>query len=170
MKYARRVSILVAFSLALGVASEVVAQDSLLDGSQPVLAKSKKKKKKRRKKKKVEKKKEEAKEEEATNEAPEDDEDNGATQSATLQRGNRMEFDGRLIRGETAGSGAVFLFQRAPRPLPSMVIKRDSYLGGTVRTVFGGKGLEQFESSKVKKKTEIEKTGESKKRKKAKSK
>ena len=49
----------------------------------------------------------------------EDDEEEGEAAAAeapnaTLQRGNRMEFDGRLIRGETAGSGAVFLFQRVP--------------------------------------------------------
>lgn len=55
----------------------------------------------------------------------------------SLQRSNRMEFDGRLIRGETAGAGAVFLFERAPRPLPSMVKKRTSYLADTIRSVMG---------------------------------
>ena len=34
----------------------------------------------------------------------------------TLQRSNRMELDARLVRGEAARSGAVYLFQRAPRP------------------------------------------------------
>jgi len=54
-----------------------------------------------------------------------------------LQRSNRMEFDGRLIKGQTAGAGAVFLFERAPRPLPSMVARRTSYLDDTVASVLG---------------------------------
>lgn len=56
---------------------------------------------------------------------------------SSLRRSNRMEFDARLIRGETAGSGAVFLFQRAPRALPSMVKTRSSYLQGTIDDVLG---------------------------------
>lgn len=82
--------------------------------------------------------------------------------SATLQRGNRMEFDGRLIRGETAGSGAVFLFQRVPRPLPSMVKTRTSYLGETVQEVLGDSGTEQFDKTKVEAMKEIEKEGKAK--------
>ena len=75
--------------------------------------------------------------------APDDEGTSAAADNAgepsgpTLQRGNRMEFDGRLIRGETAGAGAVFLFERAPRPLPSMVKRRRSYLGDTVDGVLG---------------------------------
>ncbi len=53
----------------------------------------------------------------------------------SLRRSNRMEFDARLIRGETAGSGAVFLFQRAPSALPSMVPLRKSYLQQSVDNV-----------------------------------
>ncbi len=79
-----------------------------------------------------------------------------------MQRGNRMEFDGRLIRGETAGSGAVFLFQRVPRPLPSMVKTRTSYLSDTVQEVLGDGGTEQFEKTKVEAMKEIEKEGKAK--------
>lgn len=59
----------------------------------------------------------------------------GAAGVGSLRRSNRMEFDARLIRGETAGSGAVFLFQRAPRALPSMVPLRQSYLQQSVDNV-----------------------------------
>ena len=38
----------------------------------------------------------------------------------TLQRSNRMEFDGRLVKGERA-SGAVYLFSKARRPLPPLL-------------------------------------------------
>jgi hypothetical protein len=42
-----------------------------------------------------------------------------------LRRSNRMEFDGRLIKGERA-SGAVYLFQRVPRRLPPLLkLERD---------------------------------------------
>lgn len=54
-----------------------------------------------------------------------------STQSAkdggksTLRRSSRMEFDGRLVKGERA-AGAVYLFQRAPRRLPPLLrLKRD---------------------------------------------
>lgn len=66
-----------------------------------------------------------------------------ASSASTLQRGNRMEFDARLIRGERA-SGAVFLFQRATRPLPSMVKRRTSYLDDTVATTLGEDSAEAF--------------------------
>ena len=43
----------------------------------------------------------------------------------TLQRSNRMEFDGRLVKGERA-SGAVYLFSKARRPLPPLLkVERD---------------------------------------------
>lgn len=64
-------------------------------------------------------------------------ESNDAAGSPGLQRSNRMEFDGRLIKGQSAGAGAVFLFERAPRPLPSMVARRTSYLDDTVTAVLG---------------------------------
>ena len=67
---------------------------------------------------------------------------------STLQRGGRMEFDTRLVRGERAGSGAVFLFQRPPRALPSMIERRTSYLDGTVHQVFGDDGVERLNESR----------------------
>lgn len=90
----------------------------------------------------------------------EEEEEEEAT-TATLQRGNRMEFDGRLIRGETAGSGAVFLFERAPRPLPSMVSTRRTYLFETVGTVLGEEAAKDFENARAETIKEIEETGES---------
>ncbi|MFU8804321.1 MAG: hypothetical protein ACNA8W_10970 [Bradymonadaceae bacterium] len=68
----------------------------------------------------------------------------------TLRRGGRMEFDARLIRGETAGAGAVFLFQRTPRALPSMINRRSSYLGNTVHSVLGPEWEVKFDESKEK--------------------
>lgn len=70
--------------------------------------------------------------------------------SGGLRRGNRMEFDARLIRGETAGSGAVFLFQRAPRPLPSMVPLRTSYLHETVDQRLGQRYAKSLTEAKAK--------------------
>ena len=55
----------------------------------------------------------------------------------TLQRSNRMELDARLVRGETARSGAVYLFQRAPRRLPPLVDMQQSYLDEIVVPVLG---------------------------------
>ncbi len=115
-------------AVAFGSGVEVAAQQ------RPVLVAQKKKKKK-----KVE---EEPPKEEASGgeEAP----------SGSLRRSNRMEFDARLIRGETAGSGAVFLFQRAPRALPSMVPLRTSYLKDTVHRTLGNRGQKTFSRSKSK--------------------
>jgi hypothetical protein len=53
-----------------------------------------------------------------------------------LQRGQRLEFDGRLVQGQTARSGAVYLFERARSELRSMVRERQSYREEIVRTVF----------------------------------
>ena len=53
-----------------------------------------------------------------------------------LQRGTRLEFDGRLVQGQTARSGAVYLFERARSELKSMVRERQSYREEIVRTVF----------------------------------
>ncbi len=60
----------------------------------------------------------------------------GADASANLQRSNRMEFDERLVRGEAAGTGAVILFERAPRALPPLVARRTKFLAATVDPVF----------------------------------
>lgn len=69
----------------------------------------------------------------------------------SLRRGNRMEFDARLIRGESAGSGAVFLFERAQRPLPSMIDKRKSFLHGTVDSELGSRWAHKFDEAQKKK-------------------
>jgi len=152
-----RLAASVAFVLVcLGFGSSGSAQDSgtdlkILDADANgpiILAQNKKKKKK------------DDEESEEGEEAEETETEEQAT-TATLQRGNRMEFDGRLIKGETAGSGAVFLFERAPRPLPSMVTTRRSYLSETVDTVLGDEAVEQFEATKVETMKEIEKKGES---------
>ena len=66
----------------------------------------------------------------------------------SLRRGNRMEFDARLIRGESAGSGAVFLFERAQRPLPSMINKRTSFLRDTVGATLGDDWAAKFDQAR----------------------
>lgn len=53
-----------------------------------------------------------------------------------LQRGGRVEFDGRLVQGQTAKSGAIYLFARQRTDLRSMVRERDSYRREILRTVF----------------------------------
>lgn len=64
------------------------------------------------------------------------------------ERSDRMEFDARLIRGERT-SGAVFLFQRSPRDLPSMVDRRESYLQDSVRSALGEKWAERFADNRA---------------------
>lgn len=80
-----------------------------------------------------------------------DEGDDGAAGEASsegqLQRSDRMEFDARLIRGERA-SGAVFLFQRTPRKLPSMVERRRTYLEGSIRTTLGDDWAETFQEER----------------------
>jgi hypothetical protein len=54
-----------------------------------------------------------------------------------------MEFDARLIQGETAKSGAVYIFERAPRKLPPLVKLKKSYLKKIVHPVLGDPSLEK---------------------------
>jgi hypothetical protein len=65
-----------------------------------------------------------------------------------VRRSNRMEFDPRLIKGQSAGSGAVFLYQRTPRPLPSMVERRSTFLRATVQSELGEEGASQFDDAR----------------------
>jgi hypothetical protein len=150
-----RLNHLIAILIILATASPALSQ-SLFNSEHEVLAQRKKVSKKAKPKK------EPVQKEESEEEESEDEEEVSESEEATtttLQRGNRMEFDARLIRGETAGAGAVFLFQRAPRALPSMVKTRTSYLSETVQDVLGDTGTEQFEKSKVQVMKEIEKEG-----------
>lgn len=54
----------------------------------------------------------------------------------SLQRGERIEFDARLIQGQTAKAGAVYLFERVRTDLKSMVKERASFRDKVVRKVF----------------------------------
>ncbi len=56
---------------------------------------------------------------------------------APLRRSDRMEFDARVVKGERPGSGAVYLFNRAPRRLPPLVRLQQSVLEKIVRPVLG---------------------------------
>lgn len=53
-----------------------------------------------------------------------------------LRRGERVEFDGRLIEGQTAASGAIYLFERLPSELRSMVQERRAYRREILETVY----------------------------------
>lgn len=53
-----------------------------------------------------------------------------------LRRGEKVEFDARLIQGQTAKAGAVFLFERVSSDLSSMVKERRSYRREIVEEVF----------------------------------
>ncbi len=59
------------------------------------------------------------------------------TTGVSLRRSNHMEFDARLVRGETAGSGAVILFERAARRLPPLTKQRTRFLAATLEPVLG---------------------------------
>jgi hypothetical protein len=58
-------------------------------------------------------------------------------QSDSMVRSDRLDFDERLIQGQTARSGAVYLFSRPPRDLPELVKLRKSYRPEITRTVVG---------------------------------
>jgi hypothetical protein len=60
---------------------------------------------------------------------------NDALKQGTAQRSNRMEFDARLVYGETAGSGAVILFERGQRQLPPLTKQRTKFLAATTEPV-----------------------------------
>ena len=66
-----------------------------------------------------------------------DDDEQATTTGGSLRRSGRMEFDSRLVRGETAGTGAVVLFNRGQRRLPELTDRRRSFLAPTVREVYG---------------------------------
>ena len=59
-----------------------------------------------------------------------------APQASALRRGARVEFDGRLVQGQTAKSGAIYLFGRKRSELRSMVLHRESYRVEILRTVY----------------------------------
>lgn len=64
--------------------------------------------------------------------APEPDPAGGS-----LRRSSEMEFDARLVRGETAGTGAVILFNRGQRPLAPLVKQRARFLDASLMQVYG---------------------------------
>ncbi|MEL6349561.1 MAG: hypothetical protein AAFV53_41040 [Myxococcota bacterium] len=61
---------------------------------------------------------------------------------APVLRSDRIEFDERLIRGQSASSGAVYLFKRTPRDLPGLVPVRQSYRRQIVEPVLGARPLQ----------------------------
>lgn len=65
-----------------------------------------------------------------------------APPSATggLRKGQRVEFDGRLVHGQTAKSGALYLFARKQAELRSMVLEKMSFRKEVLRTVYPGYG------------------------------
>ncbi len=62
------------------------------------------------------------------------------TQSSTpANRGpTRIDFDDRLIQGQTNKSGAVYLYDRKELKTRSMIKKRDSFRDEIVSTVYDG--------------------------------
>jgi hypothetical protein len=77
-----------------------------------------------------------------------------ALKGGATQRSNRMEFDARLVYGETAGSGAVILFERGQRHLPPLTKQRTEFLSATTEPIFGKKAESRYrvrdESEEVK--------------------
>lgn len=59
------------------------------------------------------------------------------TQAPTSFRGpTRVDFDDRLIQGQTNKSGAVYLFSRKETNISSMVRRRKSFRHLTIRTIY----------------------------------
>ena len=77
----------------------------------------------------------------AASESPIDEAEQGdaaaPASGGSLRRSGRMEFDSRLVRGETAGTGAVVLFNRGQRQLPELTDRRSGFLAPTVREIYG---------------------------------
>lgn len=69
--------------------------------------------------------------------APEQERITSAASSGegSLRHSGRMEFDERLVKGQAAKSGAVYLFKRVPRRLPGLVPMRRSYRKRIVQPV-----------------------------------
>lgn len=59
-----------------------------------------------------------------------------ADDNRELRRGERVEFDARLIQGQTAKAGAVYLFERVTSNLRSMVRVQNSFRHKIIRPVF----------------------------------
>ena len=74
----------------------------------------------------------------------------GSTSMGSMRRSSRMEFDERLVKGQTAKSGAVYLFKRVPRKLPGLVPMRRSYRQRIVSPVLGERQLKPVVYSKRK--------------------
>jgi len=68
-------------------------------------------------------------------------------QEGSLRRSGRMEFDERLVKGQAAKSGAVYLFKRTPRRLPGLVPMRRSYRKRIVEPVLGQRELKPAQFS-----------------------
>lgn len=60
--------------------------------------------------------------------------------NGALRRGARVEFDGRLVQGQTAKSGAIYLFARKRSELRSMVKERSNYRREILGTVYTQEG------------------------------
>ncbi len=79
--------------------------------------------------------------------------DDQAGGEGSLRRSGRMEFDERLVKGQAAKSGAVYLFKRVPRRLPGLVPMRRSYRRRIVEPVLGERELKPAEFSTSKEST-----------------
>lgn len=70
-------------------------------------------------------------------EAPATDAPEPAASSAPPQRGpTRIDFDDRLVQGQTNKSGSVYLYDRKELKSRSMVKKRESFRGEIVEAVY----------------------------------
>lgn len=112
------------------------------------IAQRKKRTRRKRKRKRKKKKEEEPKEEESSAAQPVDNPGG----DGALRRSNVMEFDARLVQGETPKAGAVYIFQRAPRRLPQLVRLRQSYLDQIVEPVLGAEKEKRAKAKKAIKK------------------
>ncbi|MCP3162954.1 MULTISPECIES: hypothetical protein [Myxococcus] len=64
-------------------------------------------------------------------------ESDATASSAPPQRGpSRIDFDDRLIQGQTNKSGAVYLYDRKELKTRSMIRERDSFRAETLATVY----------------------------------
>jgi hypothetical protein len=60
-----------------------------------------------------------------------------AVRADEYQGPKRVEFDDRLIKGQTARAGAVYIYNRQKSDVRSLVVLKRQFLPHSIRAVFG---------------------------------
>jgi len=119
-------------ALTLGL-SFAAAPTLIASTATPALAKKKKKKKKKKRKRRAAKAPKAAK---AKAPPPPTQPSSDLVPTTQFRGPTRIDFDDRLIQGQTNKSGAVYLFDRKETGISSMVRRRKSFRHLTISTIY----------------------------------